>query len=210
MLCPKLIVAEPGRAGVGDDRRCDQGKDGAGEEPEIGNVKKALALAHQHEAAENGCPAANTDGQIFHRIRAKTGHTHQTPVIGHVREDQHKGQHIADGLLPLPAPEPSGIFADQKNRGEHQQNGCQMRRGEQEKLLGLALADAVTVTSPEAIFLFGGLAKAGKLIFEPTAHYMEENMMFAYKNKVKLLPSGIEGKNAAILGSSALIWQKII
>ena len=73
--------------------------------------------------------------------------------------------------------------------------------------LGLALADAVTVTSPEAIFLFGGLAKAGKLIFEPTAHYMEENMMFAYKNKVKLLPSGIQGKNAAILGAAALIWQ---
>jgi glucokinase len=37
---------------------------------------------------------------------------------------------------------------------------------------------------------------------------MEENMMATFKNKVKLLPSGIEGKNAAILGSSALIWQK--
>lgn len=74
--------------------------------------------------------------------------------------------------------------------------------------LGRALADAVTVTSPEAIFLFGGLAKAGKWIFEPTARYMEENMMFAYKNKVKLLPSGIQGKNAAILGASALIWQQ--
>lgn len=73
--------------------------------------------------------------------------------------------------------------------------------------LGRALADVVTVTSPEAIFLFGGLAKAGKWIFEPTARYMEENMMFAYKNKVKLLPSGIQGKNAAILGASALIWQ---
>ncbi len=73
--------------------------------------------------------------------------------------------------------------------------------------LGRALADAATVTSPEAIFLFGGLAKAGKLLFEPTQWYMEENMMFAYKNKIKLLPSGIQGKNAAILGASALIWQ---
>ena len=34
------------------------------------------------------------------------------------------------------------------------------------ELLGRALADVVTVTSPEAIFLFGGLSKAGKLIFE--------------------------------------------
>jgi glucokinase len=37
---------------------------------------------------------------------------------------------------------------------------------------------------------------------------MEENMLPTFKNKVQLLPSGIEGKNAAILGSSALIWQK--
>ncbi len=76
------------------------------------------------------------------------------------------------------------------------------------ELLGRALADVVTVTSPEAIFLFGGLSKAGKLIFEPTQWYMEENMLFAFKNKVKLLPSGIQGKNAAILGASALIWQE--
>ena len=53
-------------------------------------------------------------------------------------------------------------------------------------------------------------AKAGKYIFEPTKWYMEENMMATFKNKVKLLPSGIEGKNAAILGSSALIWQNQI
>ena len=75
------------------------------------------------------------------------------------------------------------------------------------EMLGRALADVVTVTSPEAIFLFGGLSKAGKLIFEPTQWYMEENMLFVFKNKVKLLPSGIQGKNAAILGASALIWQ---
>ena len=78
------------------------------------------------------------------------------------------------------------------------------------EILGKALADLMATTSPEAIILFGGLAKAGKYIFEPTKWYMEENMMATFKNKVKLLPSGIEGKNAAILGSSALIWQKQI
>lgn len=75
------------------------------------------------------------------------------------------------------------------------------------EMLGRALADLVTITSPEAIFLFGGLAKAGELIFEPTRRYMEENMMFPFKNKVKLLPSGIQDKNAGILGAAALIWQ---
>lgn len=74
-------------------------------------------------------------------------------------------------------------------------------------LLGRAPADAVSITSPEAIFLFGGLAKAGKYIFEPTKKYMEMHMMPIFRNKVKLLPSGIDGKNAAVLGASALAWQ---
>lgn len=77
------------------------------------------------------------------------------------------------------------------------------------EMLGRALADVVTITSPQAVFLFGGLAKAGKLLFDPTRWYMEENMLFVFKNKVKLLPSGIQGKNAAILGASALIWQEL-
>lgn len=76
------------------------------------------------------------------------------------------------------------------------------------EMLGRALADVVALTSPEAIFLFGGLAKAGKLLFDPTQWYMEENMMAVFRNKVRLLPSGIQGKNAAILGASALIWQQ--
>ena len=71
-----------------------------------------------------------------------------------------------------------------------------------------ALADAVVISSPKAIFLCGGLAKAGKFLYEPTKWYMEENMLSVFKNKVDILPSGIEGKNAAILGSAALIWQK--
>ena len=33
-------------------------------------------------------------------------------------------------------------------------------------------------------------------------------MLHVFKNKVKLLPSGIQGKNAAILGAAALIWQE--
>ena len=66
----------------------------------------------------------------------------------------------------------------------------------------------VTITSPEAIFLFGGLAKAGRFLFEPTQQYMEENMLYVFKDKVRLLPSGIQDRNAAVLGAAALIWQR--
>ncbi len=76
------------------------------------------------------------------------------------------------------------------------------------KILGLKLADAVAHTSPEAIFLFGGLAHAGEFIFEPTQRHMEANMLNIYKNKVKLLPSGLKN-NVAVLGASALVWKEL-
>jgi glucokinase len=75
------------------------------------------------------------------------------------------------------------------------------------RILGIKLADAVAHTSPEVIFLFGGLAQAGQFIFEPTARYMEENMLQIFKHKVKLLPSGLKD-NVAVLGAAALIWGR--
>jgi glucokinase len=77
------------------------------------------------------------------------------------------------------------------------------------KILGMALSNAVAITSPRIIFLFGGLAKAGHLIFDNTKKYMEENLLQIYKNKVQILPSSLQGVDAAILGSSALIWKEL-
>ena len=75
------------------------------------------------------------------------------------------------------------------------------------KILGQCLADAIAITSPEAIILFGGLAQAGKFIFEPTHKYMEENLLKIYQGKVKLLPSELKESDAAILGAASLIWN---
>ncbi|MBC8344261.1 MAG: ROK family protein [Bacteroidetes bacterium] len=77
------------------------------------------------------------------------------------------------------------------------------------KILGEALANSIAYTSPKAIFLFGGLAQAGKLIFKPTKKYMERSLLHVYKKKVKLLPSSLEGAHAAVLGASALVWKEI-
>ena len=76
------------------------------------------------------------------------------------------------------------------------------------KILGLALADLTAITSPEAIILFGGLANAGDYIMRPTYKYMEENQLSVFKGKVKLMMSGIQDKNVAILGGAALIWKQ--
>ena len=74
-------------------------------------------------------------------------------------------------------------------------------------VLGVMLANAVAITSPEVIFLFGGLANAGDLIFKPTKKYMEENLLKIYKNKIELKPSALSENDAAILGAAALVWD---
>lgn len=76
------------------------------------------------------------------------------------------------------------------------------------KILGLALANAVMFSSPEAIILFGGLTKSGDLILKPTRKHMEENLIQVFQNKVKILVSHLKESDAAILGASALVWEK--
>lgn len=78
------------------------------------------------------------------------------------------------------------------------------------KILGLALANSVAYTSPEAIFLFGGLALSGPYIFKPTIESFEENLLHIYKNKIKILPSQLKENNAPILGAASLMWKQLL
>lgn len=75
--------------------------------------------------------------------------------------------------------------------------------------LGKVLANAVAVTSPKAIFLFGGLANAKDLIFDQTKKYMEENLLNIFKNKVEIFPSEMKGNEAALKGAAALTWNEL-
>lgn len=75
------------------------------------------------------------------------------------------------------------------------------------KILGLALANFVMFSSPEAIILFGGLTKAGDLLLKPTRENMEKNLIQVFENKVKIIVSHLKESHAAILGASALAWE---
>ena len=74
-------------------------------------------------------------------------------------------------------------------------------------ILGRALADATAYFSPQAIFLYGGLAGAGDLLLKPTRKSYKENLLNIFQGKVKILPSALDLDNAAILGAGALIWD---
>ncbi|MFL5753326.1 MAG: ROK family protein [Bacteroidia bacterium] len=77
------------------------------------------------------------------------------------------------------------------------------------EILGMILANSVLYTSPEAIFLFGGLAQSGDLIFDPTRKSFEENLLNIYKGKIELLPSRLKENDAALLGAASLIWKDL-
>jgi len=77
-------------------------------------------------------------------------------------------------------------------------------------MLALAIVNAVVVTSPEAIFLFGGLSNAGPILFDPVRKYVNEYIQPVFKGSVNILTSGIKENNAAVLGSAALAWKEIL
>ena len=83
------------------------------------------------------------------------------------------------------------------------------------RILGEAFCDFIAFSSPKAIILFGGLAKAGDFLLKPLKKAIDDNILFVYKGKTEVIISSLnddnyKGKNkdkAAILGASALAWE---
>jgi glucokinase len=74
-------------------------------------------------------------------------------------------------------------------------------------VLGEALADFIAFSAPEAIILFGGLARSREFIEKPIIESMNKNVVSIWKDKVKVEFSQLKDSDAAILGASALGWE---
>ena len=75
------------------------------------------------------------------------------------------------------------------------------------KILGRSFADFIAFSAPEAIVLFGGLARAKEFLTAPIEEAMNANVLPMWRNKVKLVYSQLKESDAAILGASALAWE---
>ncbi len=75
-------------------------------------------------------------------------------------------------------------------------------------VLGSALAEYACFSSPKAYVLFGGIAQHHGNFASRVKHYLEENILVIYKNKIDIRISALHGKNAAVLGSAALVFSK--
>lgn len=73
------------------------------------------------------------------------------------------------------------------------------------EVLGFAVANFLAFSDPDAVVLFGGVAKAGKYITDPMRKVMEKEALFLYQNRVRILTSTLPGSDAAILGAAALV-----
>ena len=74
--------------------------------------------------------------------------------------------------------------------------------------LGVAMANAVAFSSPEAIFLMGGPVKAGEVLMRPVRESFKKHLCFVYDNSVDIRVSELSGNDVAILGAAALTKAK--
>ncbi|MDR1602556.1 MAG: ROK family protein [Tannerella sp.] len=75
------------------------------------------------------------------------------------------------------------------------------------EILGEAFADFIAFSSPEAIILFGGLARAGDLLMKSIRRALDKHVLKVFAGKTKLLFSELKESDAAVLGASALGWE---
>ena len=73
--------------------------------------------------------------------------------------------------------------------------------------LGIGLANYASVVNPEAIIFTGGIAKAGKWLFDPAKEAFEEHVFHNIQGKTKFLVSDLDSYEHDVLGASVLAWE---
>ncbi len=75
--------------------------------------------------------------------------------------------------------------------------------------LGRAFADFTAIFCPEAIIIYGGIARAGDILLNPIKKHLEDNVMEIFKGKVKIIESGLSEEDIAVMGAGAFCWHKL-
>ena len=74
--------------------------------------------------------------------------------------------------------------------------------------LGLAMANAVTFSAPEAIFLMGGPAQVGEPLLKPLREAFDKYLLNIFQGSCTIRMSELKANEVAILGAAALIKMK--
>ncbi len=74
--------------------------------------------------------------------------------------------------------------------------------------LGIAIANLINIYNPEIIIIGGGVAQAGKLLFEPIKRTVKRRALPGPGKRAKIVPSEL-GENVTVIGAAALALEKI-
>ena len=74
--------------------------------------------------------------------------------------------------------------------------------------LGLAMANAVTFSAPEALFLMGGPAQVGEPLLKPLRAAFEKYLLNIFAGTCQIRMSELKANEVAILGAAALLKMK--
>ncbi len=70
--------------------------------------------------------------------------------------------------------------------------------------LAVGLSNAVAVTGPRRVVLFGGITRSGDLLMAPLRNRFHDALLNIYKGRVDLTVSALPDDDAALLGAAAL------
>ncbi|KWW30642.1 MAG: glucokinase [bacterium P3] len=96
-------------------------------------------------------------------------------------------------------------IGDLARQGDNLALQCWERTG---RLLGIAMANAVTFSAPQAIFLMGGPTQVGEPLLRPLRQSFEEHLLHIYAGHCVVLMSQLPANDVAILGAAALVKMK--
>ncbi len=74
--------------------------------------------------------------------------------------------------------------------------------------LGLAMANSVTFSAPQAIFLMGGPTKVGEPLLKPLQKAFDKYLLNIFAGSCQIRMSQLKANEVAILGAAALIKMK--
>lgn len=117
------------------------------------------------------------------------------------RNEESAMQHA--GLRDIPDSEvTSKMIGDAANAGDPIALKTYEKTG---YLLGIAMANSVTFSAPEAIFLMGGPAKVGEPLLKPLRESFKKHLLNIYDGSCDIRVSQLASNEVAILGAAALI-----
>lgn len=99
----------------------------------------------------------------------------------------------------------SKMVGDAANEGDMVAEMTYARTG---YLLGIAMANAVTFSAPQAIFLMGGPTKVGEPLMTPLRESFKKHLLNIYEGSCDIRMSELAANEVAILGAAALIKMK--